>query len=128
MENNLSKKFERLPEIELPVDLHGRIMSEVVSFRVKKGFITIFSLLLLNLSVAGYFMVIRLIHNDTFALINFMIREFELSESYFIQLLFVLYKNIPVGLLTTVVLNIILIGYILKMNFSFKNKNVGRAF
>ena len=128
MENHLSEKFKNLPQAEFPADLHNRILNGIVSSRVRRGFATVFSVLLLNLLVAGYFLITRLIHNDAFTPINFMMREFELSEGYFTQLASILYHSISLGLLLTMIFNIILMRYVLKIGFYFKNKNVGRAF
>ena len=126
MQDILSKKISELPEVEFPAGLHTQIMSQVITFRFRRTFIAVLSVLFLNLIIAGSFFFIRLIDNDALMFINFMVREFEISSGYFLQFWLVIYKNVPIGLMTTLFLNIILIGYILKVYFSFKN--VGRTF
>jgi hypothetical protein len=101
-------------------------MSGVVSNRFRHAFNTILSLLFVNLVVVSIFLIIRMVHNNAFTFINFMANEFELSEGYFSQFGAVLYQNIPLGLFLTIVLNLILIRYIWKFQFLFKN--AGRAF
>jgi hypothetical protein len=126
MTDFLTEKFKELPEVDLPAGFHDRVMTSVVSNRFRHAFATILSLLFVNLLVVSIFLVIRMIHNDAFAFIKFMANEFELSKGYFSQFGAVLYQNIPLGLFLTVVLNLILIRYIWKFQFLFKN--AGRAF
>lgn len=114
-------KLKELPEEELPFGMHDRIMNRVISTRFQGAFVTVLSLLFINLVIAGTFLIIRMVHNDIFSLVGFMAREFELSENYFSQFGAVLYQNIPTGLFLTVLLNIILIEYIMKIYFSFKS-------
>jgi len=126
MQDILSEKISELPEVEFPAGLHTQIMGQVITLRFRRTFIAVLSVLFLNLIIAGSFFFIRLIDKDAFTFINFMAREFEISGGYFLQFLSVIRENVPIGLTAILFLNIILIGYILKVYFSFKN--VGRAF
>ncbi len=126
MPDFLTEKFRELPRLDLPSDVHDKIMTRVVSSRFGHAFATILALLFTNLAVATTFLIIRMVHNDAFSFINFMVKEFELSGNYFNQFWTVLYQNIPNGLFLAVLLNIILIGYIFKFRFLFKN--AGRVF
>ncbi len=126
MTDSLSEKFKELPEAEFPAGLHARIINRAVVLRFKRPFAPILSVLFINLIIAGSFFFIRLINNDAFTPINFMLKEFEISGGYFLQFWSVIYENIPVGLTITLLLNVISMGYILKVYFSFKN--AGRAF
>lgn len=123
---DIFEKIREMPEVELPDGFHDRIMDHVVSFRFKKTFHVILALLLLNFGVAASFLFIRLLDNKAFLFINFMLKEFEVSGGYLNQLISVVYHNVPLGLLITVFLNIILVSYVVKIYFSFKN--AGRAF
>ncbi len=120
------KELKEISELDLPVGFHDKVLDRVISDRFKSAFITVLSLLLINFAVISIFLITRMINNDAFTFINFMIREFELSENYFNQLVMVLYQNIPLGLFSAALLNIIAIVYIWKFKFLFKN--VGRAF
>ena len=123
----LGEKFKKIEDVEYPSDLHGRIMQKVNLSRYNRTFGPALFLLLANFVMAGRFFIMRLIDNDAMTFIDFMLREFDFSKSYFIQFIGVIQDNVPTGLLVTLIINIILIIYMTRVYLSFK-KNDGRSF
>ncbi len=127
MSDILAEKFKETFESEYPPILHSRIVAGINFWRWRKVFYSVFFLLFANLFIAGLFFIRRFIDNDALVFIKFMVREFEVTQSYFYQFAGVLYDTIPLGLFLTLIINIILIVYITKIYFWFK-KDGGRLF
>lgn len=127
MSNIFAEKLRQALEDDYPPTLHDHIVAGINFQHWRKVFYSVLFLLFTNLLIAGLFFIRRMIDNDALVFIKFMVREFEVTQSYFYQFAGVIYDAIPLGLFLTFIINVILMVYITRIYFLFKNDS-GRLF
>ena len=120
----LSEKIKNLPEVDYPIHLHDQIMGRVGMLKFGNKFFIALMLLFLNFIIASYFFIIRSLDNEAPLFFNFMIRQFEISNSYFSDLAGVIRDTLPLGLFFTLIINVALIIYVMRVYFLFKKSEV----
>ena len=111
-QEDIGKTIKEMSEIEFPEGLHGKILRQIVFLRFRTPFITVVSLLLLNLVISGWRIGEQLIEAETLAMVALLWDSVELSFSGFFQFILDIVEIAPVGHILLLLLNLAVLGYV----------------
>jgi hypothetical protein len=111
-QEDIGQTIKEMSEIEFPEGLHGKILRQIVFLRFRTPFITVVSLLLLNLVISGWRIWEQLLEAETFAMTGLLWDSVELSFGGFFQFILDIVEIAPVGHILLLVLNLAVLGYV----------------
>lgn len=112
MVNNFSENIKNMTEVEFPKGLHGRIMHKLFFLRYKTHFVTIFSLVSLNVFVSAWRTWTRIVEMDTVAIIKDMLQGFDLSYYFISDFVKTILAYAPIYLFIIFLINTLILSYI----------------
>ncbi|MDD2731693.1 MAG: hypothetical protein PHI53_00665 [Candidatus Pacebacteria bacterium] len=119
--SSISQQIKSIEDIEIPEDLHNKIMQKALFLKFKKPIIFIVFLMLIDLSAHAWHIVNRLIEvNMPQIALNHLIN---LDFTFSIANLFLFIRPI---ILISFIINIVVIGYITLFYLSSRQKGVQR--
>lgn len=118
--NNLSQKIMAMPETEVPVSLHNKILRKAFFLKLEKPIIFVLSLLSLNLIVSGWHIWTKIVEADFITVIKLLFGNFELSYRFFLDFAQIIAAVISLRLILIFALNFILVAYVAHSILSLK--------
>lgn len=111
-QEDIGQTIKEMSEIEFPEGFHGKILRQIVFLRFRTPFITVVSLLLLNLIISGWRIWEQLLEAETLAMIGLLWDSVELTVGSLSQFVLDIIEIAPVGHILLLVLNLCVLGYI----------------
>lgn len=107
------KDRERIPEIELPKNLHNNIIGDLFFLKFKFAFLAAAALLPINLLFIGWHIWLSAAEAETLTLLTTLFNDFEVSFDFVSDFLRTITDTIPLSLIIAFTLNLLLLIYML---------------
>ncbi|MCX6781383.1 MAG: hypothetical protein NT003_04720 [Candidatus Magasanikbacteria bacterium] len=112
MTQDLGQTIKEMSEIDFPDGLHGKIMRQIVFLKFRTPFITVVTLLVLNLFFSGARILERLATDETLETIIALWQNVEFTLRGLAQFGEDLFEVIPVGYGLIFICNFLVLAYV----------------
>ena len=128
-ENNSSKNlannpFKTLPILDLPNQLHQKIMRKVLIWKLRKPLLIIAGFLLINIILGIWHLWAKLSDQESWSILQSLFSDFEVSFSFLNYFISEFFNLFSFTFLFNLLINILLFWYSMVLLKSFKYQNI----
>lgn len=122
--DNFSQTIHKLPVVEFPLGLHGKIMKQLFFLKFRVPFFIISGILFCNIAVTGYHAWSRMIDTEALSIATALWEGFEWSFDFFSEFARTVIEYFPIGSFIMIMFNALLLEYVVFLYFSFKKFSI----